>query len=703
MGFQIYIDGQLTDQPGEDMQLSTTIKRDSDMGAFLITQDASISYVLNNDEPPGATSGYTLLRNAYDSGTCNELTVKIYDQISNTQTNLVYTGVISVPDMEVDLQRNKITSKISDNSFYSYISNNKKVPFDLYATKTKNGEPITPPTVYEVDMFDSATGTYLGFTDNFWKGYRLYDVLSFLVPAISDNKVTFASDYLTSGDIELFIFNGAALVSPNTSPAVTVSLEQILDELRKLKNLSFYIDQTDPDAPVLRLEDYGWFFGQSDILTFTEPLEVKSNIKTSKLYGTVRVGSGYNPGGSGPTYPWPKETSYYGWKEEVYTPYGQCNTDNELNLKNEFIIASNAINDQVLGAVEDNLESIFLVECGDIDDVAFTAIAVDYDTYSSGAQRWYNIGLNNVNKINLHGGNFQSALTNTADTGTDIFHASMGDEELIMDQTPGSALQSTFTNNPAEVTPLPFPDEFGGSNFDPGGNYDNLNYYYTAPVSGNYSFSTSLDFIAENFISCTTTQNTTLGQLNIPTQYGAIVSVIIEAFTDNTFTTLVDSSTTTLQIGLDGDYNVSANLTTPLSVGNAVRVRSSSQIIVMFPTVFGNTPLTQAVINGGTCGYAASQPKAQLLAQATSFFECNGTPEGGLTLAQPSRDLYKDKQYDFIYHIPADDFQTIKATPIGRFELVKHEVSRWGWIEELTYNDWTGAARVKLISQDATA
>lgn len=707
MAFKFYIDSQLVDQPNNDFDLSTTIKRDSDMGGFLITQEASISFTVNNDLNTGEVSGYTLLNDAFQSGSCNELTLKIYDQVSANVTNLIFTGVISVPDMEVDLQRSTIRSRMSDNSFYSYVFNNKKVPFDLYATKTKNGITITPPSIYEVDMFDSATGALLGSPGNYWKGYRLIDVLEFLVPAISDNKVSFRSDYLTSNPfgIELFIFDGTALVTPNTNPAIVVSFEQIVTELRKLKNLSFFIDQTDPDAPVLRMEEYGWFFTNSEILSFADPLHVKSTIKTSKLYGTVKVGSVYNPGGAGYTYPWPSQTSYIGWKQETYTPYGQCNTDNELNLVNDFIIASNAINDQVLGAVTENLDSVFLVECWLIDDVALTAQATDYDTYATAPNRWYNIGLNNVNKINLHGGNFVSALTNTADTGQDIFHASMGDEEYLLDQTPGSGLQSFFTSTPAEVDPLPFPDEFGSGNYDPGGNYTNTtgDYYYTAPSAGTFSFSASVDFAAINFKSCTTANNTALGQLNIPTQYGAIIDIIVEAFTDNTFSTVLNSTTSQLQIGLDGTYNISANLVMPLTVGNTVRVRSSVQFIVMFPTIFGNTPLSAAVINGGTCGYTSSEPKAQILAQPSSFFECNGTPEGGLTLAQPNTDLYKDKQYEFEYHIAADDFQSLLVMPIGRFELIKHDISRWGWIEELVYNNWTGIARIKLISSNATA
>ncbi len=63
----------------------------------------------------------------FESGVCNEATLRISDQVSPTQTILVYVGVIKVPDIRIDLQQQTLASKVVDNGFYSYINNNKSI------------------------------------------------------------------------------------------------------------------------------------------------------------------------------------------------------------------------------------------------------------------------------------------------------------------------------------------------------------------------------------------------------------------------------------------------------------------------------------------------------------------------------------------------------------------------------------------------
>lgn len=704
MAFKFYIDNQLTDQPLNGTELLTTIKRDSEMGAFLITQDVTLVYGKVNLLDPGVISGYDYLKTRYDQGVCDSADVVIYDQVSDTETYRVYTGTISVVDMEVDEQRYFLSTKIDDNSFYSFIKNNQNVPFSLFADTTKNGEPISPPPIWEVSFFDAAT--YTTVTPPVL-GYRIYDVLRFLIPAISDNKVTFESDFLLSMTVsgtplELFIFDGFAISNPGTSPNITATLGKILSELYKLKNISFYIDQNDPDNPVLRLERSDWFYLGTDILTFSSPLYLTSNIKQTKFYGTIRTGADYNPCGLPPVYNWNCGTSYYGHKDEVYTPYGQCNNENELNLINEFIIASNAINDQAIGGTTDNYDKVFLVECFQIDYINLTADTIGWDTYATAPERHYNVGLNNVNKVWLHGGNFQSALTNTQNAGTDIFKASLGSDEIIMDQTPGNSLLSTFTS-PTVVVPIPFADELGGGNYDPGGNYDNVtDFIYTVPTDGSYSFKTFLNVEFENLKECITTQNTAIGQTNIQTQYGVIFTVVIEAYDNAAFGTLLYSSTNTTTVTVNGVQEFNIAFVHPLELNNVVRVRTISQFAVYFPTIFGNNPLSAAVRAGGLCGYQSGEPKARVIALSDSYFECNGTPEGGLVLAQPDPELYKAKQLSFEHDLTQTEIRQIIATPIGRFEILKDEISRHGWIEEMQINNWTGRSKVKLITNNAT-
>ena len=311
MAFKFYIDSQLTDQPDNDTELVTTIKRDSDLGGMLITQDVTLVYSANNNPEAGTISGYAYLKAAFDSGTCNEVSVEIRDEEGATETYQVYIGVMKVPSMTVKEGVINLSTKIDDNSFYSYIKNNRNIPFNLYATKSKNGVTIIPPQIYEVDMFVSATGVYHSTAGNTFRGYRIYDVFKFVLQAISDGVVGFESDFLQNAPgaslspndpIQLFLFDGAALSNPNTNPSLLVTFDQLLREVNKAKNLSFYIDQTDPSAPVFRLEPVEWFYNGLNVYEFDEPLEILTSVKSTKIYGTVKVGAEYNPKGSPPTY-----------------------------------------------------------------------------------------------------------------------------------------------------------------------------------------------------------------------------------------------------------------------------------------------------------------------------------------------------------------------------------------------------------------
>lgn len=712
MAFKFYIDGQLTDSPSNEVDLVTNFKRDADLGGFVITQEIQLVYNGNNDLDTGVISGYAYLKSKFESGSCNLCEVVITDQISGTQTNRIYTGVIAVPDMIVSEQEINLSCKIEDNSFYSYIHNNKNIKYNLYSNRTKNNQLITPCQIYEVDMFWSATGVYGSSIGVLYRGYRVFDVLSYIVSAISDNKVSFASDYLTQ-EVQLFLFDGQALISHDTDPNVLVSFGEIISELFKLKNVGFFIDQTDPDNPILRLEDAEWFFTENTVMTFSDVKQIATSIKTDKIFGTVQVGSEYNPGGSDPIFTFNANQSYFGWKQETYTPLGQCNTATELNLVNSWAISSNAINYQLGGASTTETDRIFCVECDNVDTAAFTATAVDYDIYGNGSARFYNVGLNNVNRVGLHSGNFQAALTNTAAVGTDICHVSLGQDQEIFNVNPGG------TGSPFLVEPIQFADEFGGGNYDGGNNWSLVNYDYTTPSAGDYSFSTSMVLEVANCATSTGVITSILYPQGIQTtiKWGVGVTVGIRAYTDGTYTTLIAQSFKTFYTYTDLVYTI--NVALPIALPSGARVRvgvlSTAERFCpdpigynnitgqAIPLSFGDTPMDSTVwVFSGPSPYPGQQNRI-IYALEDSYFECNGTPDGGLLLAQPDLTAYKVRLHEFEYDVTMDEFQQILTNPIGQFEFEKDGLVRTGWIEELSHNNQTGRTKVKLISNDATS
>lgn len=670
MPFRFYIDGQLTDQPDSDKQLQTSIKRDKLSNAILMTQDVRLVYSANNNPESGEISGYSYLKGLFEGNVCSEATVEIYNESEAGVTTLHYTGVIKVPVIEIDLQRTRLEVTVNDNSYYSYIKNNQNIKVDFTATESKNKVDITPLNEYTVDMFNGINGVYtfsLGFG---YFGYRVYDVFRFIIAAITDNKVGFESTYLTS-ITELFIFKGQSLLYDNSSqfaspkPTFQISFAQLFREIDVEKNLAFMIDTTDPDAPVLRLENAEALFGASTGVSFTDIKEMKASISEDDIYSNVRVGSGFTVDGQSNWYTFNEATSYFGFKVETFHPLGQCNTDAEKNLVNDFVISNNAIQDVLVGGATNTIDEYFLVECQDIDDVSFQARAVQYNYFGASPQKYlYNMGLNNYNKLTRHATSFQTNLANFLGTGGEGFRALLGDDPLN---------NITYSNNPngnyvpptsgLTVSPAEFPNETTGGGYDAGGNYNNVAFEFTLPVDGDYSFGEHLYFM--------------IAGIYRPSMW----------------------FTVTLRIN---HYDSGMVLK---SSGEAQQTYFNDGIYAQ-DFAYGLTGVAGDIVQGayriqilGTFGGPGSQPIYQsLLLSWDSYFECNGTPDGGITMASSSANDVKVLNYDFEYDIDDTTHYTLVANPTGSVQFEKDGQTYTGWIASYTRNDQTGRTSVKLLT-----
>ena len=725
MAFKFYIDGVLVDSPVNDQQPSTTIRRDNTIGGMVVTQDAELTWNANNDLEAGVASGFTLLKDAYDAGICEEMTFTIRDQVDATTNELLYVGVIKVPVISIDYQRQNATVRIQDNNFYSYINNNKSIEYNVQSVKTKNRVDITPPSIEDVDFFVSTTGVYGGSFGYIWHGYRVYEVFRYIVAAISDNKIGFESLFLQQ-EPELFIFDGYALANPGADPNVITSFDKLFKEVYKLRKIAFYIDGTDQDNPILRIESEDDIFSPVQVLSFEDIKEMISRIKTDKVYGSVRVGASDNPGGSAAVYTFESGISYLGWTEEVYTPLGQCNIDNELNLVNDYGITSNDIHDQVVGAVNSDLDKMFLVECERVNDPSFSALAKRYDSWIGTPEFYYNQGTNNPTKLIIHGSNYQTGLTNTLQIGSNGFRASRGQDQTIANNN------TSFGVIGETVEPVIFTDETTGSNYDGNGNYNNVAGNYTTPIEGTYSFNARLNIDTINFPTGCTNFQVKIDSSPIATipagtyvplgggVWGSIITLTIEAYTDNTYTTLITSQSTISTIYENQSTNVTTTLTAFLPVGAEVRVKVNTQtgrfafgLLVNVSTgTTTSTPLpnpfieylnsiTGWQITVNNCYIPLNAAKPSVIALEDSYFENTGAPDGGGVLVENDPRLFRAKEFEFDYNISQSDWLQIKLNPIGQFAFEKDGVIRYGWIDTMKRNDWTGQTNIKLISDNA--
>lgn len=676
MAFEIYIDDQLTDQPMNDMDLVTKIVRDDTISGVAITQDVVLKWEGNNAPVAGTISAYSYLKSLFDAGLCSEATINIYDRVSNTQTNLKHKGVIKLIQLEFSEHEPIVSTRIQDNNFYSYINNNRDLKVDLRATLTKNGEELDPIDFYTVDMFNGCVNLYGSTAGAYYKGYLISDIFTFIISAITDNKVSFSSSYLDNLTYPLMLFKGQSLVNSFTlyptapDPVFEISFQKIFDEINFHKNLYWKIDTSDPNAPVLVMEEYEASFTAGTGFEITEPKNIKTTVDQSTLYGKVVVGNTVTVDGVRcPTgiYTMNEAISYYGFKQEEFFPLGQCNNATELRLVNEWIASNNVIQDMVVGLSTSYMDDYVLVECEQVLILGHTAIARGFDFFGQVTPPvFYNLGLNNMSKLQRHSSRFETTFGNFLGHGTDGFKALLGDTPAQdITYMTGSIFNPNFIPVGGLTVDSEFVNETTNGGYDGSGNYNNVTFEYVVPADGDYSFHQRIHFEVDDLTGLDDFQL----QATV-TQYDSGLTQKAEANGG-------------AYAPYNGFFYADATLVANCVAGDIIK---ASYFMIYSPNQSGNQQLART-----------------LTVIWDSFFECNGTPDAGVTPTAGNSSVRK-LIHDLEYPISETDWNTyILPNPTGMIPFTKDGVTRYGWIKELTRSDQTGIAKIKLMSSNATS
>jgi hypothetical protein len=670
-----------------DRDLSSSIKRDRQLNNLLFTQDVEVEYNGNNDPGPLEISGYEYLKNAFDNSVCEEVEIKIYDDDFNPSV-LYYTGTIKIPNINLNLQTARLKTKIQDNSFYSYINNNKNLKVNFAATTTKNGEPLTPLQKWSVDMFNQSNCVY-GSTLTPAALYNLYDareVIAFIISAISDNKISFESDFLDSLDPKPFICKGQNLfnsytIYPNAQdPVIEMSFQDIISEFILFYNVFFWIDNTDQNNPILKLENAASSYANETVYTFSDIKDLETTIDSNSLYSKVSVGNNIVNTGL-----FDSGLSYFGFKTEEFFPNGQCNTDNPLELINQFVVDTNSVQDILINSSMDTIDEIFVIECTITDPVLFTAEAYQWQLNNDG-NCWYNIGLNNNNKIQRHSEKFTSTFGNFLGNGsinsiTNGFKASLGSLQAYsstgafgtgLTPTYGTPFLPNFPPLNINTFQFVFSNETTGGNYDNGGNYNSGTGVYTAPLSGNYNFTFNADF--------TNTIQMPLG-------------VDLNSFWVNLRIMRYDAANNLIgQV----NSNTQQNNASVLFNGNFIKT-------VTLNSYADATDYFICEVDIAYLYYTVTLYIDGITFNTNTFFTCTGTPAtsnnggNGLTGNNSSKKYF----YDFEYEIPQNDYINLVNRLNKSIAFEKDGITRYGWIESIKRNDWTGISQIKLITSNA--
>ena len=378
-------------------------------------------------------------------------------------------GIINMSDVVFSLYPiKKAAATVEDDSFATYITNNKSIETSLTAGRSKQDESITACTLVNIDFFNSVSGLYT--TSPYM--IRVFDAFQYLVKFMTDGYCDFESEVFgTGGEYEfLYLTLGSNIRDDSRQDVPIISFWKLFKEVDAKRNLAVVIDRT-TETPIVKIIYESNLYKDEISHTFENPEDAEKSFDRSRLYSRVRIGSknflNYDSA----------EKNFVNWQfvsfnEEEYFVAGQNNLDILLDLTTDWIVDHNIINSILTLSIEDYDENIFLVMANS------SAEAIQYGPYNVGGAVFYNLLFTN-NNICI---NYQNAIPNS-----------------IVDYlgSPTTDFHSELTSNlPIASGVLIFDNE----TVDIGTNYDNATGEYEIPSDGVYSFTTLMKVNVENIL-----------------------------------------------------------------------------------------------------------------------------------------------------------------------------------------------------------
>lgn len=502
MPIEFIINGVQYEDPLNWDDFSIRLARDRSLNAVIVSYDVSL--ILGSDAYKYLND--LRLTNQY----CEPLTVLIkYHCGSGAWYDLV-RGYIFLTECRFNLTECTVTTRIFDESFSSFIGNNRSVPFNTSADRSKELAPIPSVVPYGLTTFDPKTGIY----DRVVKGYKLFDVFDSCVNFISNNKVKLISSFLSnvipgdSGAYNLFITSGASLRSTVITPFTTTFI-QLYEAIRSKYNLGIGFQLID-GVPHILIERNEYFLEEFVSTTIQEANDVIAYYDQQQLFNRVQFGSQTYTGqfdsivdNNYLSFP---DIAFRGFQDETFYVIGECNIDNILDCFNEttIVIDNNTIEDIIIYNNNSYDKAPVLIECfGNVSPFA----ARQTDPLNLG-QTVYNGDLTNDNTA----ANFIGAVPNS------IYSSYLGfdsaDLPIITEiQTGLGFADNCPTFSPAQTllfdldqtsdavpTTAPFLSERVGSFIpyntivsDPGTNFNATTFTYTVPGPARFIFRARLD------------------------------------------------------------------------------------------------------------------------------------------------------------------------------------------------------------------
>ena len=651
----IKFDGTEVSNPLEWAEMFVAIEYDSENQITEISYDDNLTFI---------EDAYTYLYLRRNTE-CELIPIEITNYYGDTFLTL--KANIFITDCVFDELHCTVKAPIQDDGYSSRIQNNKRTKVGLATTTTKNGLALTLPTDRLVTFFTPSTGGY----SNSIRGYTVFEAFKFLVGWMSDNKVTFVSDYFETGegvsdwlcsgvDIRLSVVPPANKVSPPQ-----MSFDSLYTLMRRVRNVAIGFQRDSSNNPILRLEPLSFFRNSATGLTLTDVNRTELSYVKELLYARILIGSNItlpsqcNNGNTNCAAA--NNISYYGFNEEEYYLTGECNEDVDFNLtiQNDFIVDTNTIEDTLIYGNDTYDEKVFLVHTFENTPSAWRATSTD--VFSIG-DYWYNEAY--TNKYIL--ARYIDYLTGTLNlfnlyNGINLFlyEGNVQSGVLLPAQTP------TYTRYPLTVgVGVPLNDVI----YDPFNTLDTGNERFYPPDDGVYQFCVGIAI--DDFPS---------------SDAGVIVSVHLQIETFNSFNIPIDTYQSDVRTHVtrisDPIFEEWTSDFVPMNAGDY------AVFSCIYAQDFNVGILQSEIVFGG------SLPQKQ-------YFQCCASRVAVQDAQVNTGQDRRVAKTSCDYPIPMSDFHAYLQDTSKLIQISNQRVDRTGWVDSIKFNINSGASSVSILSTD---
>jgi hypothetical protein len=695
---RFYLDGIEMESPLNWVDFNLNLKRDKSIDALLLVSDTTLEWM---------GSGYVYLVNLIESGGfCGSAELRVTDDESPEYE--IFNGRIFLSATEIDEGICTIKTKVEDRSFYAMINNNKSIEVDLTAGLSKNKVAITPVDDYMIDCHAVTTNV----NKRTVYSVRVDEAFRYLVAFMTDDTVQYVSDtFGAGGEWEgLCITTGLKLrgaLGPgafNSPPLTQFSFKELYEEVRKKIPIGITIDEA-AGVYTLRIEGIDYFNQGSGSFAFKNIDKIRTKFNEDKLYASIKVGSGVID----QTKTFPEVLPVLGWREEQLFNNINCNTDNELDLVSEWVIASNVIEDCVTSLSDLYDEDLFLITTTYVNDLVGICTATDIFN----ANDWYyNDQLRNINVLQRYANGIPDSALQSFNGTPSGFYAWQTSSYDWNRRTTISAV-GCINNAPTGTwvnSQMIFNDDVNTPGFDPNGVYfTNKNIppvesnVFTAPVSAYYTFKVFVNANITGILTGNITTGSPLEVTSAPTPgLNNVLVRVIYNIRDSTGAVIASSVPIgTISTGYYRYTHYPPGTTNgPYTVNNTNQVFSIGQFLNSGDNLYINALIDYNDYDININAFSGVlEIKERVDVSIGSYFTCLGNSTDNTTIVVGDINEYIAYEHSFDYPMTASEFLYVKNNPRNRVAFSMFgKADRYGWISDLKYNWNKGTATVKLES-----